>query len=110
MNDSTHWNRRGFVRAGIAAAAALALPRTASAATTLRWATVLPTNHPMVAMMERVAKEVREKTGGAVEIQTFPAGQLGSSRDLIRGAYKLDGKLLVILDPELIVTVPNGRP
>ena len=33
----------------------------------------------------------------------------GSSRDLIRGAYKLDGKLLVILDPELIVTVPDGR-
>ena len=86
MNDSTHWNRRRFVSAGIAAAAALALPRTASAATTLRWATVLPTNHPMVAMMERVAKEVREKTGGAVEIQTFPAGQLGSSRDLIEAA------------------------
>jgi TRAP-type C4-dicarboxylate transport system substrate-binding protein len=50
---------------------------------TLRWATVLPTNHPSVAMMSEVAKEVREKTGGAVEIQTFPAGQLGSSRDVI---------------------------
>ena len=33
----------------------------------------------------------------------------GSSRDLIQGAYKLDGKLLVILDAELIVTVPDGR-
>ena len=33
----------------------------------------------------------------------------GSSRELIRGVYKLDGKLLVILDPELIVTVPDGR-
>jgi len=32
-----------------------------------------------------------------------------SSRDLIQGAYKLDGKLLVILDPDLIVTVPEGR-
>ena len=31
----------------------------------------------------------------------------GSSRDLIRGAYKLDGKLLVILDPELIINVPD---
>ena len=37
-------------------------------------------------MMERVAKQVREETGGAVEIQTFPAGQLGSSRDLIEAA------------------------
>ena len=33
----------------------------------------------------------------------------GSSRDLIQGAYKLAGKVLVILDPELIVTVPDGR-
>jgi tripartite ATP-independent transporter DctP family solute receptor len=36
--------------------------------------------------MERVAKQVREETGGAVEIQTFPAGQLGSSRDVIESA------------------------
>ncbi|MFI4902958.1 MAG: sialic acid TRAP transporter substrate-binding protein SiaP [Burkholderiales bacterium] len=86
MNHSTHWTRRGFVGAGIAGVAATVLPRTARAATTLRWATVLPTSHPMVAMMDRVAKEVREKTGGGVEIQTFPAGQLGSSRDLIEAA------------------------
>ena len=37
-------------------------------------------------MMERVAKQVREETGGSVEIQTFPAGQLGSSRDVIESA------------------------
>jgi len=36
--------------------------------------------------MDRVAKQVREQTGGAVDIQTFPAGQLGSSRDLIEAA------------------------
>jgi tripartite ATP-independent transporter DctP family solute receptor len=69
--------------AGMAGVAAAALPRRARAATTLRWATVLATNHPSVQMMERVAKQVREETGGAVEIQTFPAGQLGSSRDVI---------------------------
>jgi tripartite ATP-independent transporter DctP family solute receptor len=62
------------------------MPGRARAATTLRWATVLATNHPGVAMMERVAKEVREQTGGSVDIQTFPAGQLGSSRDLIEAA------------------------
>jgi purine-binding chemotaxis protein CheW len=33
----------------------------------------------------------------------------GSARDLIQGAYKLDDQLLVILDPDLIVTVPDGR-
>jgi tripartite ATP-independent transporter DctP family solute receptor len=69
--------------AGLAGLAAGALARRARAATTLRWASVLPANHPMVEMMERVAKQVREDTGGALEIQTFPGGQLGSSRDVI---------------------------
>jgi tripartite ATP-independent transporter DctP family solute receptor len=34
-------------------------------------------------MIDRIAKEVALQTGGAVEIQSFPGGQLGSSRDLI---------------------------
>src|SRR5262249_54440554 len=69
--------------AALATTAAAALPRRARAATALRWATVLATTHPSVAMMERVAKQVKDDTGGALEIQIFPAGQLGSSRDLI---------------------------
>ncbi len=84
MNSFT-LNRRAFV-AGAAATAATgagAIIRPARAATVLRWATVLAANHPQVTMMERVAKRVREETGGAVEIQTFPGGQLGSSRDVI---------------------------
>ena len=85
MSNSV-WTRREWIGAGLACMAIGALPRRAIAATTLRWATVLPTNHPSVAMMERVAKQVREETSGAVEIQTFPAGQLGSSRDLIEAA------------------------
>jgi len=86
MTDSFRWTRREWIGASVAGIAALALPGRARAATTLRWATVLPTNHPSVAMMERVAKQVREETGGSVEIETFPAGQLGSSRDLIEAA------------------------
>ena len=38
-----------------------------------------------------------------------PATLQGASRDLVQGAYKLADQLLVILDPELIVTVPAGR-
>jgi tripartite ATP-independent transporter DctP family solute receptor len=83
MRNSRRWSRREVLGAAVATTVGAALPRAVRAATTLRWATVLPTNHPMVAMMDRVAKEVREKTGGAIEIQTFPAGQLGSSRDVI---------------------------
>jgi tripartite ATP-independent transporter DctP family solute receptor len=77
--------RRRLVGAALSTVSLL-LPRYAAAATTLRWATVLPTNHPSVAMMEKVAKQVKEATGGAVDIQTFPAGQLGSSRDVIESA------------------------
>lgn len=33
----------------------------------------------------------------------------GSARELIHGAYKLADRLLVILDPKLIVTVPDEK-
>jgi tripartite ATP-independent transporter DctP family solute receptor len=83
MSDSMRWTRRKALSAALAGACVASLPRQAIAATTLRWASVLPANHPQVVMMERVAKQVRDETGGAVDIQTFAAGQLGSSRDLI---------------------------
>lgn len=79
---TTTLSRRTFV-AGTAGVAAVMMTGRARAATVLRWATVLAANHPQVAMMERVAKRVREETAGAVEIQTFPGGQLGGSRDVI---------------------------
>jgi tripartite ATP-independent transporter DctP family solute receptor len=71
--------RRRTLLAGLAAAAATPT----RAATTLRWATVLPVSHPSVAMMDRVAKDMHDGTDGAVTIETFPSGQLGSSRDVI---------------------------
>src|SRR6516165_6860921 len=83
VSNPTHWTRRNWLGASLASLAVGALPQRAEAATTLRWATVLAVNHPSVQMMERVAKQVRDETGGTVDIQTFPAGQLGSSRDLI---------------------------
>ena len=33
----------------------------------------------------------------------------GAARDLIRGAYKLDGRLLMILDTERTVNISSGR-
>ncbi len=73
---------------GLAAAAALpvraAVPvQQAAATTTLRWGTVLPVSHPSVAMMNKVAQDVHDATAGAVTIETYPSGQLGSSRDVI---------------------------
>src|SRR5215468_806502 len=83
MSENMGWTRRKAIGAALATTVVAALPRRARAATTLRWATVLATTHSSVAMMERVAKQVKDETGGSVEIQIFAAGQLGSSRDLI---------------------------
>jgi TRAP-type transport system periplasmic protein len=77
-----HLSRRAFVGAAIAGSA-FVVPLRARAATTLRWASVMAPTHPQAIMMERVAKEVVEKTGGALDVQTFPGGQLGGSRDII---------------------------
>ena len=79
MSNAVNRSRRAWIGAGVSSLALGALPLRARGATALRWGTVLPTNHPRVAMMERVAKQVHDETGGALEIQTFPAVQLGSS-------------------------------
>jgi tripartite ATP-independent transporter DctP family solute receptor len=81
-----HLNRRTFVGAVVASGGAFAVPRRARAAVTLRWASVMAPNHPQAVMMERIAKQVNEQSGGSLEIQTFPGGQLGSSRDIVEAA------------------------
>lgn len=67
--------------------AALALSGVALAVqaqtTVLRWGDVVGGAHPQVQMIERVATEVKAKTAGRVDIQGFPGGQIGSSRDMI---------------------------
>ncbi|MCQ4161562.1 sialic acid TRAP transporter substrate-binding protein SiaP [Roseomonas sp. GC11] len=77
--------RRALLANGLTLGLSLAAlhTRPARAATVLRWASVLAATHPTVQMMERIARQVRDETAGAVEIQIFPAGQLGSSRDAI---------------------------
>lgn len=49
----------------------------------VRWADVVPASHPSAQMIERIAADVKAKSGGRIAIQGFPGGQLGSSRDTI---------------------------
>lgn len=49
----------------------------------VRWGDLLAANHPQAQMIERVAAEMKEKSGGRIEVQGFPAGQLGSGKDMI---------------------------
>jgi TRAP-type transport system periplasmic protein len=73
-------------RLALAGVSLFAITGRARAATVLRWATVVPITHPEVVMMNKVAEDVKAETGGAVEVQVFPAGQLGSSQDIIASA------------------------
>jgi tripartite ATP-independent transporter DctP family solute receptor len=67
---------------GLAMAALIALPAAAQQVT-IRWGDVVGGTHPSVQMIDRVAAEVKEKSGGRIVIQSFPGGQLGGSRDMI---------------------------
>jgi TRAP-type transport system periplasmic protein len=76
--------KRRFLITSAAAGVGIAMPTVLRAqATVLRWGEMLPATHPQVQMVDRIAKEVKEKTSGRVDIQSFPAGQLGSGKDMM---------------------------
>ena len=78
--------RRRF--AATAAAAGVFMPALGARAQaiTLRWGDGQAANHPSPMSAARAAAAVKEKTGGRVDLQSFPAGQLGGSRDMSSGA------------------------
>jgi len=53
------------------------------AGTVIRWGDVLAADHIAVRMIDRIAKQVGDKTQGRVQIQTYPSSQLGSSKEMI---------------------------
>ena len=77
-------NKRQLIQGAAALAAGIAAPTLLRAQTTaIRWGESLATNHPQVQMAERVAKEVKEKTGGRLDVQVFANSQLGSGKEMI---------------------------
>ena len=80
----TRLTKRDFLHGSAAAGAAVFMPAIARAqAVVLRRADVQPAAHPSPQSALKAAAEVKEKTGGRIEIQSFPNGQLGSSRDMV---------------------------
>ena len=94
--NSHDFDRRRLLFGGLSIAASVAAPAVlrAQAPTVMRWSTVLAASHPETLMMQRVAKRVKEETSGAIDVQVFPAAQLGSPRETIESA-KLGGIQLV---------------
>jgi TRAP-type transport system periplasmic protein len=77
-------DRRHVLTGAAAIGAAIAMPTVLRAqATVIRWGELLATSHPQVQMAERIAKDVKEKTSGRIDIQIFPNGQLGTGKDMI---------------------------
>jgi TRAP-type transport system periplasmic protein len=64
-------------------ALSVGLAATSEAGTIIRWGDVQAADHPAMQMVVRIAKIVSEKTQGRIEVQAYPAGQLGSSKDQI---------------------------
>lgn len=56
-----------------------------AAEVTLKLGHIADPQNPYAMGAEKFAELVKEKTGGAVEIQIFPSSQLGNQRDLIEG-------------------------
>ncbi|MDH4181924.1 MAG: TRAP transporter substrate-binding protein [Betaproteobacteria bacterium] len=78
--------RIGRILSATAAAAALALAATpALAQVKLRYAHVGVANAPQTLYADEVAKLVKERTNGRVEIQVFPNSQLGGVGELVDG-------------------------
>lgn len=77
-------SRREFLtRAAVLGAGVSAPTLLRAQTTTIRWGESLAANHPQVLMAEMIAKDVREKTGGRIDIQVFPNSQLGSGKEMI---------------------------
>lgn len=81
----TRITKRTFLAGAAAAGAGVFFPAIIgrAQATTLRWGELLAPSHPQVQMAERVAAEVKAKSGGRIDIQIFPNGQLGSGKEMI---------------------------
>jgi tripartite ATP-independent transporter DctP family solute receptor len=66
-------------------AAAIGAPPAAHAQVKLRWAHVGTANAPQTLYADEVAKLVKERTQGRVQIQVFPNSQLGNAGEMVDG-------------------------
>jgi tripartite ATP-independent transporter DctP family solute receptor len=53
--------------------------------TTLRWPHSQPTDHPYHKALTQIADSLKQKTDGRVQVQVYPAGQLGNDPAVLEG-------------------------
>ncbi len=72
-------------RTMLTGAAALAAPAIArgQTATRLKFANIMPADHPLNTRMAEAAATIRTATGGRIDIAIFPSSQLGNDGDML---------------------------
>jgi TRAP-type transport system periplasmic protein len=91
---------------GLCAGVALALTASPAAAqsTELRFATLAPAGSPWMAVLDKAAAEIKDKTAGRVKLKYFEGGSQGDERDFVRKiqAGQLDGAAVTSVGLALI--------
>ena len=80
---SIKFTRRALVAGAAGAGIFMPAIGARAQALVLRWGDGQAATHPSPMSAARAAAAVKEKTGGRVDLQSFPAGQLGGSRDMV---------------------------
>ncbi|WP_077001445.1 TRAP transporter substrate-binding protein [Variovorax sp. KK3] len=115
MPTPTTLSRRRLVQASAACALGVALPAkyaTAQGAEfTYKYGNNLPPGHPLNVRTREMAEKIKAETSGRVDIQVFPASQLGSDTDMLSqlraGGIEfmtLSGLILATLVPQAAVS------
>jgi tripartite ATP-independent transporter DctP family solute receptor len=70
---------------GAATGAGLAFPAVVLAQPKhrMKFANIMPPDHPLNVRMREASEEIKQKTNGLVEISVFPSSQLGSDADML---------------------------
>lgn len=78
-------NRRQLMMGSVATGAGLAFPAVVfgQAKHRMKFANIMPPDHPLNVRMREASEEIKHKTNGLVEISVFPSSQLGSDADML---------------------------
>ena len=87
------FRKSSFVAGLLALSLVLVAGSAFAAEITLKFAGQNPADHPATLLMEEIAAEVAEKSGGRIEIKVYPMNQLGDYtlvyEELIRGTIDM---------------------
>ncbi|MBC7603551.1 MAG: TRAP transporter substrate-binding protein [Ramlibacter sp.] len=84
MNTSSSLKRRTLLAGAASVGAGALIPRFAQAAEfTYKFGNNLPPSHPMNVRAKEAVDRIKAETNGRLEIQVFPASQLGSDSDML---------------------------